>query len=340
MTFSKPSTHYPETHCFLMHSRTIQSRQPITAEAPPLPHHLDEPAAPRWIEDLVGGDAGGQTAAAQLGASALIRGDQWSWAQCREHDEGAKGEAFERVVASLYARLHALLRDGDAGEPVRFWNYIPRIHQAESPGCDRYMSFNAGRHRALEAWHRTSNIQPRIVAASAFGHAGSEIIVEALCGRLPSKPVENPRQRPAYCYSPRYGRVPPSFARASLIEPAGRPALLLTAGTASVVGEDSLHIDDVPGQLAEIELNLAALVAASTKSAPAPNVAAPPLREQLGSYRHLRAYVVRSADAPAVLRWMQSTFTGLESIELMQAELCRRDLLVEVEGVAVLAATA
>src|SRR5690606_37752412 len=87
----------------------------------------------------------------------------------------------------------------------------------------------------------------------------------------PGRPVENPRQRPAYRYSQRYGPASPSFARATelTLGRRGRRALLV-GGTAAVRGEDSVHEGDLDGQFEETVANLRALlVAADTEQPPA-----------------------------------------------------------------------
>lgn len=299
---------------------------------------LTAPKAPSWIDHWLADDRGAGRIATHAGEDwAITAAGPRALARVRCRDAARMdARTFERAVTALYGRLAALLREHEAGEPVRFWNYVPDIHGDGGPAGDRYMAFNAGRHRALESWFGADVFQSRLVAASAVDHRGGDLIVHALTDGAPSRPVENPRQRPAYRYSRRYGAIPPSFARAILVEADLAPPALLTAGTASVVGEDSRHADDLSGQLREIEINLAALVAAASPFAG--KVAAdgdPRLRRgPLGVYRHLRAYVVSASDEPAVVRWMERAFAGVVAVEVMPADLCRRGLLCEVEAVA------
>ena len=157
--------------------------------------------------------------------------------------------------------------------PVRFWNFVPGIHADMGGGLDRYMVFNAGRYAAFEEWFGQAALFTRTVpTASAVGIGSGALAIHALGGRDAGLPVENPRQVPAYRYSARYGPIPPCFARGTIVR--GLPArpdeggdgpVLLVGGTASIVGEDSLHDRDARQQALETFENLAELVAAARR---------------------------------------------------------------------------
>jgi enamine deaminase RidA (YjgF/YER057c/UK114 family) len=150
----------------------------------------------------------------------------------------------------------------------------------------------------------------------------------------PGRPVENPRQVPAYSYSTRYGPLPPCFARATVVPDPGSAcdARLLVGGTASIVGEDSRHDSDAARQAIETFANLAHLLAAAT-GRPAGGV-----DEQgpLDAFTDVRVYVVRVEDAARVRELVRSRFSPDARVEFAQADLCRRELLVEIEGLACL----
>ena len=111
---------------------------------------------------------------------------------------------------------------------------------------------------------------------------------------------------------------------------------MLVGGTASVRGEDTVHGDDLQSQCNETLKNLAALVGAGAEATAGDDST----REHLAAYRHLRVYYVQQHDLPIISRLVEASFTGLESLEYLQAELCRPQLLVEIEGVAELPAAA
>jgi chorismate lyase/3-hydroxybenzoate synthase len=101
----------------------------------------------------------------------------------------------------------------------------------------------------------------------------------------------------------------------------------MVGGTASIRGEDSMHETDLGAQMDETLANLASVVGAAWSGLAEGRAA-------LGRYRQLRAYHRREADRREVEARMQSAFPNLERLELLSAELCRAELLVEVEGLA------
>jgi chorismate lyase/3-hydroxybenzoate synthase len=213
---------------------------------------------------------------------------------------------------------------------VRWWNFIPEIERPGSRGLNRYMIFNIGRHRGYRtAIGSHPDWTSALPAASGVGTCGDDLIVVALAMAEAPVPVENPRQVPAYRYSARYGPLPPCFARASLIEEEG---WLIVGGTASVRGEQTMHAGDAPAQLEEALTNLDALIAESQRLA---RVHQSP---GLGSFVHLRAYIVNGADAQMVRTRVREAGVRCAT-EIVVARLCRPDLLVEIEGVATLAVT-
>jgi chorismate lyase / 3-hydroxybenzoate synthase len=248
----------------------------------------------------------------------------------------AVGDTYRAIAESLRASGHY---------PVRFWNFVPGIHADMGGGLDRYMVFNAGRYAAFEEWFGQAALFTRTVpTASAVGIGSGSLAVHALGGRAAGLPVENPRQVPAYRYSARYGPIPPCFARGTIVRglpvrPADRAnaPLLLVGGTASIVGESSLHARDARQQALETFENLAELVAAARRQIGGADVArheAP--RAAFDAFTELRVYVVRDNDAPLLREMVTERFGRTARIEFAQADLCRRELLVEIEGLATL----
>ncbi|QOV91809.1 chorismate transformation enzyme, FkbO/Hyg5 family [Humisphaera borealis] len=236
---------------------------------------------------------------------------------------------FEAATTRMYDLIAQRLSSADASHPVRFWNFIPGIHAtsgvmpASGEVLDRYMVFNAGRYAACRQWLGGEDAFPRLLAtASGVGHDGRDLIIHALAAAEPGNAVENPRQVPAYKYSHRYGPKPPCFARATTVTLGGRQRVLV-GGTASVRGEASVFVGDLRKQVGETLDNLAALL----QSATGDDAAGPHLMSDL------RVYYVRAEDL-AALRSIVSLACPAATKEFVRADICRQDLLVEIEGVA------
>ncbi|MEM9556150.1 MAG: hypothetical protein AAGC60_17970 [Acidobacteriota bacterium] len=245
-------------------------------------------------------------------------------------------------LADACARAYALLAtelDGERSlEPVRLWNFIPRILEPLGDQPHRYMVFNAGRYRALRS-QLGAAFDRRIATASGVGHQGRDLSIHCLAAARGGEPVENPRQIPAYRYSARWGPKPPCFARATRCEL--EAPLLLVGGTASVVGEESLHQGDLEAQLHETLRNLATVVHVGVlnghRQVDAPLPGDDELWPQLARFRNLRVYHPRRGDRECLRRALLEQLGDTVELELLEADLCRPELLVEIEGVAELA---
>jgi len=229
--------------------------------------------------------------------------------------------------------------------PLRFWNYLPDILRRNAAGDVRYELFNAGRSAAFEAWFGGSDLSSWLATASAVDHRGDDLAIHVFAGRTPGRPEENPRQTSSYRYSRRYGPVPPCFARAVVLDrplrrtESSRSAIV--AGTVSVVGEDTRHVGNLPEQLNETYMNLAsissAIAAEHHERAQGVSLAAKSVAQALSRYSEIRAYVVYDRDVPEVVAGFQTTFPNLNRLEIVSANLCRPNLLVEAEGIVELA---
>lgn len=226
--------------------------------------------------------------------------------------------AFRATTASIYERIYAAC--GTVGlPPVRMWNVIPNIVAPLDDLPHRYMAFNAGRHEAFRRHYGGGDaLATGAPTASGVGSFGRDLVIHALGMAEATRPFENPRQTPARCYSDRYGPNPPCFARASRIERSPEPWLFM-GGTASVVGEDSCHVDDLEAQFDETVRNMRALLEEAGTAATAP--------------KSIRVYFTRAGDEATIRERIPTTLGSPDELEMIHAELCRPELLVEIEGV-------
>src|SRR5206468_218998 len=127
------------------------------------------------------------------------------------------------------------------------------------------------------------------------------------------------------------------FARGTLLGESDDP-ILIVGGTASIVGEESLHIGQLAQQASESFRNLASLVAAAAGVEVAPDAGAAELEPLLSRFRELRIYYPRAEDEPTIAALARASFPACCRIEFAQASLCRSELLIEIEGLATLPA--
>lgn len=318
-----------------MSTLSIPSRPPTTT--PPPPHAASDRSdlgVPPWATALLARD-GAAPAPAQPDEPNLTIQASASFTLATVRQPGAAAldpAAFEACTREAYAAIAGRLRGARAPHAVRFWNYIPDIHrpcgQSSSGGLDRYMCFNAGRFAACSDWFGGPDSFDRLLATgSGVGHGGPDLVIHALATRAPGVAVENPRQVPAYRYSRRFGPRPPCFARATVVRREGAAPLVLVGGTASIRGEESVHVGDLGAQTLETFENLASLVrSACGQGAETPS--------GLKRFRELRVYHFRESDRDAIAALVGPAFPNVARVEYLRADLCRPELAVEIEGVA------
>lgn len=235
-----------------------------------------------------------------------------------------EGPALQAAVHQLYAELFEALRQYPSLHLLRLWNYLPHIN-AELDGLEVYRHFNIGRQQAfLDAGASAFEGAP---AACALGHHGGPLWLAFLAGPVAPQPVENPRQLSAYHYPTDYGPRSPTFSRAVRVEPPGQDALLFISGTASIVGHHTMHPHDVAAQTAETLRNLLAVIEAAHARSGA--------RFALDQLSHA-IYLRHPEHLPAV-RALFEQCVGADSVAArsaiyLHADICRADLLVEIEA--------
>jgi chorismate lyase/3-hydroxybenzoate synthase len=236
------------------------------------------------------------------------------------HSYGESG-ALLRATEAAYQEIFAVLQETQHRHLLRIWNYLPEINR-EADGDERYRHFNSARRLAFRNSGRAT--VGTVPAACALGSpAGSPISIYFLAARRAPIMIENPRQTSAYHYPPKFGRHSPIFSRACVLrESAGTN--LFVSGTSSIVGHETLHQGNVAAQTAETMANINALLDECNRA--------------VGSARYsldrlkFKVYVRQPADLNTIKRTLQEHLKPLSSVVYLQADVCREDLLVEIEA--------
>ena len=237
-----------------------------------------------------------------------------------ERLEEDHGSALQSATEQAYREIFALLDSVGYGHLLRVWNYLPEIN-AERCGTERYWQFNQARRDALIASGRT--VSGNVPAACALGSTiGSPIVVYFLASQSAPIAVENPRQTAAFQYPPKYGPRP-VFARASVLREASA-TMLFVSGTASIVGHETFHVGDAAAQARESLVNIEALLGEANRVAGAARFA-------LGNLAY-KVYVRHSSDLPVVRAQLSAAIGSSARIVYLKADICRQDLLVEIEA--------
>ena len=234
-----------------------------------------------------------------------------------------------------YAEVLNHLATSNHQNLLKIWHYLPGINVGAGDR-ENYRQFCVGRVQAL----RDHGITSTMPAATAIGipvdggqtpqdvtrsaadqQAGTEqqAVFYWLSGTMAPDNIENPRQLSAWQYPPQYGPASPMFSRASVLR-LGEQRLLLISGTASVTGHATAYPGDCAAQAKEMLENLRSLVAAAGM---------PYAPEKM----LLRVYLRQPGDWPQVQLCMQQAGFNAGQMVPLYGDICRRDLLVELDGV-------
>lgn len=240
----------------------------------------------------------------------------------------AAEKAFDMMVALLDKEQMSL------NHIVRQWNYVGDILNIKD-GYQNYQIFNEVRS---EYYHRYRNITG-YPAATGIGMKHGGVILD-FCALRPTglaeiKSVHNPNQVNAYDYGQQVlmgvsgkGKTvkhPPQFERGLLLIN-NRDATLFISGTAAIIGQETIGKNDIEKQTIVTIENIKKLADTGR------------IIQLLSSpvsfnekYSLLRIYIKRQNDFNLVRQICSEHFPQIPAIYL-EADICRDDLLVEIEA--------
>jgi enamine deaminase RidA (YjgF/YER057c/UK114 family) len=238
-----------------------------------------------------------------------------------EHAVEGDSTGLSQATIRAYRNIFEVLDKTGHHHLIRVWNYLPEITR-ETDGDERYRHFNTARQAAFRSVGRPTEVT--VPAACALGSPpGSPISIYFLASREPPTMIENPRQTSAYRYPPKFGTHSPSFSRACVLgESAGTN--LFISGTASIVGHETLHSGDVSAQTRETLANLDALLEEANRVVGTSRYSLDGLK--------FKVYVRRPRDLDAIQGVLSASLRPAAPILYLQAEVCREELLVEIEA--------
>jgi len=269
----------------------------------------------------------------QSGVHREIHGAGLTVGNRRQGTRNQATAAFQLMKSLLEKERMAL------GDIVRQWNFIEDILRLRPTpsGCrQNYQEFNDVRQR----FYRESSFPAGFPAATGIGMSHGGVVLEFLAvspsdGRR-QVPLSNPLQKDAHRYSQevlvgepdQLGRpmASPLFERAKFLALDGSGVILIS-GTAAVRQEATAPAKDVETQTRITIENIMRLISKENLMNHGID-----MRRELRPLSYLRAYVKRRRDLPAVKRICRRSF-GPVPAQYVAADICRDDLLVELEGV-------
>jgi enamine deaminase RidA (YjgF/YER057c/UK114 family) len=246
---------------------------------------------------------------------------------CDDTRKAAKA-AFDQMRAILEAE-HMSFND-----IVRQWNYIGDILQVKNE-LQNYQVFNEVRS---ETYHKFRTIHS-YPAATGIGLKFGGVILDFCAvkseNNLKIIAIDNPDQIRPYDYGQQVlkGKTtdgkgikqPPQFERAVLLNN-NQGSTLFVSGTASIIGQDTIGIDDVEKQTVVTIENISRLTDEKRIGHLTGNSV-----PDTGRMILLRVYIKYQKDFRKVKAICEDYFPGVPAVYI-EADVCRDNLLVEIEA--------
>lgn len=239
---------------------------------------------------------------------------------------GEPGETAAQARCA-FERMEAILRREQMtfGNVVRQWNYIEDVLEVRSNGSrgqQAYQVFNDVRTLA----YGDSEFAFGYPAATGIGQVTGGVLIEFVALDAPAEvrvaSLSNPRQTDAHHYSARQlvgeslddlpVKSTPKFERAKLIA-RDRQEIIFLSGTAAILGERSVAPGDAAAQTRTTIDIITALIGDR-------------------GFTHLRTYVKRPEELQVVRSQFEAAYGPIPAL-YVRADICRDELLMEVEGV-------
>ncbi|MEZ5471816.1 MAG: hypothetical protein R3E90_08545 [Marinicella sp.] len=221
----------------------------------------------------------------------------------------SKNFNITQLVDVVYSQAYQISQQLNYPHLLRTWNFFHDINGHDN-GLERYQAFCVARHEVLERYFQLQIPNP---AATAIGSLNGDNCFVFLFSKQPGQVVENQRQVPAWQYPLDYAPKQPRFSRAMLVD-----GMLMCSGTASVVGHETVHVNDIKGQFIESLNNIEQLLLSCGYQ----------MDVNAGIYR----YYLRNPAQAEILETL-IVEQGIESFIILQGDICRENLLLECEVV-------
>jgi enamine deaminase RidA (YjgF/YER057c/UK114 family) len=223
---------------------------------------------------------------------------------------------------------------------VRLWLYLGGITEADQDqDIERYRELNRARTEFFAEQEAKGLLTIQrgesafFPASTGIGMDGRGLAISGLALQTQRddvrlQPLENPRQTSAFDYAERFSTKSPKFSRAMAVV-VGNYVTTWISGTASIVDSESVHSGDVEKQTEQTIDNIQALISPENFERHGVRGAG----AQLGDLAKIRIYLKRPEDYEKCAAICERRFGALPAI-YARADVCRSELLVEIEGVA------
>ena len=270
----------------------------------------------------------------------IVRDGDITWFHCANVVPQTSGtDVYQRSV-DAFEQMEDMLgsRGLGFGNVIRTWLYLGDI-VGNQGGVQRYTELNRARtdyfreiHFGAE-WTVPEYRGPVYPASTGIGTWDHDLMISGVAIDGPSDqiqllPLENPRQTSACDYARDYSPQSPKFARAMAVI-TGQQAMILLSGTASITRSESRFPGDAELQTQQTLDNMEALISKKNFA----HYGRPELGATLDDLAYARVYVKHQQDYQKIRMVCETRMGHIPTIYAI-ADVCRPELLVEIEAVA------
>ena len=231
-------------------------------------------------------------------------------------------DSFEQCSHYAYTSILNFISKKEFPHIIRIWNYYADIINTVD-NIERYQAFCVGRY---QAYQNITEFERALPAATAIGTNKGQFIIYFIATTKAGVQVENPRQISAYHYPKQYSPKSPSFARA-MLKHWPNVSQFFISGTASIVGHETLHEENVLIQLDEILKNIEALVVTVR------DTHQQPIRDITG-LTIMKVYIRHPEHYTMIKESLEQRIGKDVTVIYLQGDICRSKLLLEIEAYA------
>ena len=217
-------------------------------------------------------------------------------------------------IINAYNSLFEITKN-DKMEIVKIWHFIPELLSKYNNDKTNYSLLCEAREKVYKDYFHNFNFP----AATAIGIKGKKILIYFFAGKFSKyKAIENKRQVSSYLYPQQIFKERPMFSRAvSFDNLKNGVSKIFISGTASIKGYKSMHSLDLKEQLNEALKNYRTFINLNNNSS---NIS--------------RIYITNIKDEDKL--WIQQKLEkvfGMNRFIIVKGDICRKELIIEVEGV-------
>jgi len=233
--------------------------------------------------------------------------------------------------------MHKILEieEMEFSDVVRQWNFIENILQISPNGVGPKQNYQIFNDVRTEFYNR-SNYKNGYPAATGIGMSSGGVILEFIAVTNSETnsiiPLKNPRQIDAHQYTNKVlvgaGReikATPKFERAKVLV-AENCHKVFISGTAAILGENTINDNNVETQTEITIDNIDSLISSQNMNTHGILMYGKTAKE------YIRVYVKDEKEIPKVKQVCQKRWGNIQALYLV-SDICRDDLLVEIEGI-------